>query len=341
MTHFRTSLFASVALVTVFTLWTCPQVRADKIILKSGQEIVGDVLKDLDNAVYVDAGVDVIRIPLDRIAQRIEDNPKPEVPSEVSGSGAGMLRFADLPIRSVKDLVTRFAEGVVLIQTPDGLGSGFVITKDGHCVTNYHVVEGQTRVAVTIFHRTENGEFERKSIRNVKILSLNPHFDLALLQIPKQDELEFRPVYIAPDDSQREGDSVFAIGSPLGLERSVSEGIVSTKNRNMEGIVYIQTTAQINPGNSGGPLFNNRGQVVGVINMKLTFGEGLGFAIPVAYLRHFIHNRDAFAFDRTNPNTGYRYLEPPQRVSKMTPAEALKAAAKKATPTKDGQVEEK
>lgn len=302
-----------------------PFASADKIILKSGQEIVGEVLKDLEDALYVDAGVDVIRIPLDRIAQRIEDNPTPEVVSEASGSGAGMLRFADLPIRSVKDLVSKFAEGVVLIQTPDGLGSGFVITEDGHCATNYHVVEGQTRVAVTIFHRTENGEFERKSIRDVKILSLNPHFDLALLQIPKQEGLDFRPVYIAPDDSQREGDSVFAIGSPLGLERSVSEGIVSTKNRNMEGIVYIQTTAQINPGNSGGPLFNSRGQVVGVINMKLTFGEGLGFAIPVAYLRHFIHNRDAFAFDRTNPNTGYRYLEPPRRSTSKSPAEVLRS----------------
>lgn len=300
---------------------------ADKIILKSGQEIVGEVLKELEDTVYVDAGVDVIRIPLNRIAQRIEDDPKPEIASEVSGSGAGMLQFADMPIRSVKDLVEKFAEGVVLIQTPDGLGSGFVVTKDGHCVTNYHVVEGQTRVAVTIFHRNENGEFERKSIRNVKILSLNPHFDLALLQIPKQENLDFKPVNIAADDSQREGDAVFAIGSPLGLERSVSEGIVSTKNRNMEGIVYIQTTAQINPGNSGGPLFNSRGQVVGVINMKLTFGEGLGFAIPVAYLRHFIHNRDAFAFDRTNPNTGYRYLEPPPRTSSKTPAEVLETAA--------------
>lgn len=305
----------------------CQSASADKIILKSGQEIVGEVLKELEDSVYVDAGVDVIRIPLNRIAQRIEDDPKPEIASEVSGSGAGMLQFADMPIRSVKDLVEKFAEGVVLIQTPDGLGSGFVVTKDGHCVTNYHVVEGQTRVAVTIFHRNENGEFQRKSIRNVKILSLNPHFDLALLQIPKQENLDFKPVNIAADDSQREGDAVFAIGSPLGLERSVSEGIVSTKNRNMEGIVYIQTTAQINPGNSGGPLFNSRGQVVGVINMKLTFGEGLGFAIPVAYLRHFIHNRDAFAFDRTNPNTGYRYLEPPQRTSSKTPTEVLETAA--------------
>ena len=93
----------------------------------------------------------------------------------------------------------------------------------------------------------------------------------------------------------------------------------------MEGIVYIQTTAQVNPGNSGGPLFNSKGEVVGVINMKLTFGEGLGFAIPVAYLKHFLNNRDAFAFDRTNPNTGYHYLDPPRRTNPKQPYEVLKA----------------
>ncbi|MEQ9409699.1 MAG: trypsin-like peptidase domain-containing protein [Fuerstiella sp.] len=293
----------------------------DTIVLKSGQQIVGQVLKTQPDALFVDIGVDVVRIPLDRIEKRIEDNPEAE--PEESGTDAGLLRTARLPVRTVKELVSRFGEGVVLIQTPDGLGSGFIISKTGHCVTNYHVVEGQTRIAVTIFHRSENEEFTRVAIRNVKILALNPHFDLALLQIPAQDGLDFQPVYIASDDSQREGDTVFAIGSPLGLERSVSEGIVSTRNRNMEGIVYIQTTAQINPGNSGGPLFNTRGEVVGVINMKLTFGEGLGFAIPVAYLRHFVTNRDAFAFDRTNPNTGYHYLQPPRRTNPKQPYEVL------------------
>ncbi|MFM7836164.1 MAG: S1C family serine protease, partial [Planctomycetaceae bacterium] len=187
------------------------------------------------------------------------------------------------------------------------------INSRGYCVTNYHVIEGQTRVAVTIFHRGKEGDFERRAIRDVKILALNPHFDLALLEIPAQADMPFRPVALAPDDAHREGDAVFAIGSPLGLERSVSEGIVSTRNRNMDGIVYIQTTAQINPGNSGGPLFNERGQVAGVINMKLEFGEGLGFAIPISYLKHFLNNRDAFAYDRTNPNTGYHYLLPPRR----------------------------
>lgn len=323
MTTFLIRRFYPVLLPVLLALGGLPNlVFGDTIVLKTGQQIVGQVLKAQPDALLVDIGVDVIRIPLDRIEKRIEDKPEDE-PRETA-TDAGLLRVARLPVRTVKELVSRFGEGVVLVQTPDGLGSGFVISEEGHCVTNYHVVEGQTRIAVTIFHLAENGEFKRVAIRDVKILALNPYFDLALLEIPAQKDLKFQPVYIAENDSQREGDTVFAIGSPLGLERSVSEGIVSTRNRNMDGIVYIQTTAQINPGNSGGPLFNTRGEVVGVINMKLTFGEGLGFAIPVAYLRHFIGNRDAFAFDKTNPNTGYHYLTPPRRTNPQQPYEVLK-----------------
>lgn len=295
---------------------------ADVIVMKSGQRIEGEVLKVQKDVVFVDVGVDVIKVPVDQIQERISKGP---VKEDVQASNDGIFMSADLPERTVKELVGKFGEGVVLIQNPGGLGSGFIINDRGYCVTNYHVVEEQTRVAVTIFHRGENGDFERRAIRDVKILALNPYFDLALLEIPPQKDLKFQPVFIADDDTHREGDTVFAIGSPLGLERSVSEGIVASKNRNMDGIVYIQTTAQINPGNSGGPLFNAKGQVVGVINMKLTFGEGLGFAIPVSYLKHFLRNRDAFAFDKTNPNTGYHYLEPPRRTNPKQPYEMQKA----------------
>ena len=77
--------------------------------------------------------------------------------------------------------------------------------------------------------------------------------------------------------------------------------------------MYLQTTAQINPGNSGGPLFNMSGEVVGVTNMKITFGEGLGFAIPVNAVRFFLDHRDAYAYANDNPSNPYRYLEPPSR----------------------------
>ena len=77
----------------------------------------------------------------------------------------------------------------------------------------------------------------------------------------------------------------------------------------------MQTTTQINPGNSGGPLFNLKGEVVGVNNMKLQFSEGLGFAIPVETVKFFLDHRDAFAYDNDNPSNPFRYLEPPRRVN--------------------------
>ena len=201
---------------------------------------------------------------------------------------------------------------MVLVQTPSGLGSGFIINQEGYCVTNYHVIEKETRIVVVIFQKTER-ELIRLRIDNVRIVAMNPFLDLAMLQIPKQENYVFRYVFVAGEDSMQAGDAVFAIGNPLGLERSVSQGIVSMRNRNFSGLTFLQTTTEINPGNSGGPLFNLKGEVVGVTNMKMVYGEGLGFAIPVSYMKHFLNNRDAFAFDRDNPNAGYRYLEAPKR----------------------------
>lgn len=285
--------------------------QADVIELQTGQKIEGDVLKERPDELVVDIGVDIVRIPLNQIKHRqvtkASENPVPKAEQD------SLFQTAELPHKSVKDLAEQFGEGVVLIQTPGGLGSGFILNERGFCVTNYHVIEKETRITATIYHKNEQGEFTRRRIDDVKIIALNPYFDLALVQIPEQKDLKFRPVFIARNQDLREGDQVFAIGNPLGLERSVSQGIVSTRNRNFEGLTYIQTTTQINPGNSGGPLFNLKGEVVGVTNMKLILGEGLGFAIPVSYLKHFLNNHDAFAFDKNNANSGERYLEAPRR----------------------------
>lgn len=288
---------------------------ADVLEMKGGQKIDAPVLKEEADALYIDLGFDVVRVPTSLINKR-----KLKTESAI-GAGAETDCFLTgrLPVRTVKELTATYGEGVVLVQTPAGLGSGFIVNERGYCITNYHVIERETRVAVTLFHRSGGGEFVRRRIDDVKIIALNPFFDLALLQIPEQSDFKFHPVYLSRDDDQKEGDEVFAIGNPLGLERSVSRGIVSTRNRNFQGLIYIQTTAQINPGNSGGPLFNARGEVVGVTNMKLMFGEGIGFAIPVSYLKHFLSNRDSFAFDKNNPNTGYRYLDAPRRRNPNAP----------------------
>ncbi len=302
--------------------------RADVIELKTGQKIEGDVLKDSGGELVIDLGIDIVRVPTSQIKSRQGKDVEAKPQAQPAVDKQEIYSTAELPIRTIKELTLKFGEGVVLVQTPSGLGSGFIIDDRGYCVTNYHVVEQETRIAVTIFHKNEAGEFVRRRIDDVAIIALNPFFDLALLQVPVQKDVQFQHVYLARNNELREGDEVFAIGNPLGLERSVSQGIVSTRNRNFNGITFIQTTAEINPGNSGGPLFNLRGEVVGVTNMKLQFSEGLGFAIPIAYVKHFLDNRDAFAFDKNNPNTGFRYLEAPRRknFSAVPPASANTAA---------------
>ncbi len=304
------NFIASAVLIATLLLPRFAVADPEVIELRGGQRLEGEILKETTEELFIDVGVDVVRVPLDDILSR---RGASEADHTILEQESDIYRIADQPVRRIQELVNDFGEGVVLVETSSGLGSGFIINDRGYCVTNYHVVERETRITVTIFDRTEEGDFQRRRIEDVRILALNPFFDLALLQIPTQENYEFTPTYLARDWELEQGEDVFAVGNPLGLERSVSQGIVSTTNRNFDGIVYIQTTAHINPGNSGGPLFNSRGEVVGVTNMKLLETEGLGFAIPISYVKHFLENRDAFAFDENNPNTGFRYPDPPRR----------------------------
>ena len=292
--------------------------EAEVIKLKTGQSVTGQVLKETELDYLIDLGVEVLRIPRDRVESRTVLQAETG-DTDQTASGELFRVATDLPVRSVRELAEARGPGVVLVKTPGGLGSGWIISSRGHCITNFHVVEGETRISATLMLSGDDTDVTRRRIDEVQILALNPFLDLALLQIPVQDDFEFTTLPLAPDDTLREGQEVFAIGNPLGLERSVSQGIVSTRNRSFEGITYIQTTADINPGNSGGPLFDTRGRVVGVTNMKLLGGEGLGFAIPVSYVKHFLRHREAFAYDRNQPNTGYRYLDAPQRTNFEAP----------------------
>ncbi len=290
--------------------------RAEIITLSEGQIINAPIIKDMVDRVIVDLGYDLISIPRTQI-RHIEADASPESAptTDATRVTTDLYSTTELPPRSVKALTEQFGEGVVLVTSPSGSGSGFFVSKQGHLITNFHVVENETRLAVTIFHK----DGRREKIEDVEIVATNPFLDLALLKatFPKGEEPTI--VYLASRDELRDGDAVFAIGNPLGLERSVSEGIVSRRNRAEEGLVYIQTTTQINPGNSGGPLFNARGEVVGVTNMKIVGGEGLGFAIPVRYVVDFLRNREAFAYNSESAAAGYRYLQPPARRSSEPP----------------------
>ncbi len=305
---------------------------------EKGSSITGKLLAEKKDQVIVDVGFTTLVIPRNQIAKIVSadatpmkvantsrkkepvSEPTPAV-AETKNSFYNMEKTPP-PERSVRDLVQQLGEGVVQVRTPGGLGSGFFLNEEGFLITNFHVIEGETQISIEVYH-VSNGQLDRRSYRQVRIVAMNKFADLALLKVEDKDAPKFKRVSLGNADILGVGERVFAIGSPLGLERTVTEGIVSTKTRPFQGELYMQTTAQINPGNSGGPLFNMRGEVVGVTNMKITFGEGLGFAIPIEEVKNFLNRRDAFAYDNDNPSNAYRYLQPPSRVQNPTTSAAV------------------
>lgn len=307
----------------ILLLVICVTAPAERVILKNGYELSGELLKSNDDSVVVDMGFAVFRLAQDQIGQIIETEPNAvgkDRTQESRGAEWQLYRTADLTPATIEENADRFGEAVVMVTSPAGQGSGFVISEDGYVITNYHVIAKETLIKVTVFHRTQTG-FEQKNFKKVKIIAMNPYVDLALLKIEEAD-MSFEYVYLGNMDEIEAGQQVFAIGNPLGLTRTVSQGIVSTKNRNYSGRLYIQTTTDINPGNSGGPLFDLKGQVVGVTSMGYIYLGGLNFAIPVDVVKRFIENRDAFAYDEDNPNAGYRYLQPSERRNRENPPQS-------------------
>ncbi len=332
------------ALLTLLTAGA-GTLAADVVQLKDHAAVTGQILAEKRDEIVVDIGYTVLVVPRRDIlkitktdggsegraaqgkgkkrAKEAELTPSPSpgpapgAPPTEARVGLYSTALTPPPERSVRELASLLGEAVVQVRTPSGLGSGFIIDEEGYLITNFHVIEGETQISVEVFSQ-RGGQLERKTYKQVQIIALNKFDDMALLRIVDPAAPKFVKVLLG--QSPAVGDPVFAIGSPLGLERTVTEGIISTRTRQMQGQLYLQTTAQINPGNSGGPLFNLRGEVVGVTNMKVTFGEGLGFAIPVEVVRYFLNNRDAFAYDNDNPSNAYRYLEPPKRIVKPTQA---------------------
>ncbi len=300
---------------------------ADTLQLNDKAAVTGKILAEKPDSVVVDVGYTVLVVPRSSIANLAKtDAATPQTSVVANSITAAILApqfyYANLlatPARDVSSLVKQIGEAVVQVRTPAGLGSGFFINADGYLITNFHVIEGETEISVEVYHQ-KDGQLDRETYKQVKIIAINKFHDLALLHIEDKEAPKFKYITLGNSDALNVGDTVFAVGSPLGLERTVTQGILSTKTRQLEGNLYLQTSTQINPGNSGGPLFNLAGEVVGVTNMKITFGEGLGFAIPVELVKNFLDHRDAFAYAADNPNNPYRYLEPPSRTKQKPEA---------------------
>jgi len=299
-------------LVAVACLTATPALAKQvTVTIDGGSTITAELLRQSDDGVVLDLGHEVLRIA----AQQILDIRDPEGQTvELHAQNEHIFTLGRLKAQPVPQLVAEFGDAIVIVRTPRGLGSGFVISDRGHIITNYHVVEGETRIRVTLFRPTEQG-YDKLELEKVKILALQPLRDIALLQLDL-DELEGwapKPVVISDQNDLSVGDLVFAVGNPLGLERSVTQGIVSSTTRTIGQLRFIQTDTSINPGNSGGPLFNARGEVVGIVCAGFVFFDGLAFGIPASDLVDFLQHRDAYLYDPAQPQNAIKYLDPPWR----------------------------
>ncbi len=188
---------------------------------------------------------------------------------------------------SFAPLVKAVRSGVVVVTTRNAgtsrsLGSGFVVTARGLVITNEHVIRNAQRVFVRLF---DSREFE------ATVLGKDQQLDLAVLQLEGKSVFPVLP--LGDSDAMQVGDWVVAIGAPFQLDASVTQGIVSARERSLHGGTgddFLQVNVQINPGNSGGPLFNMKGEVVGVTTSVIAESQGIGFAVPINLLKDVLPN---------------------------------------------------
>ncbi|ENU27266.1 Do family serine endopeptidase [Acinetobacter modestus] len=202
-------------------------------------------------------------------------------PAVVSVNVVKKMTQEELLQQQVPEILRRFFGNQVIIPQQQGpqektaYGSAFFISKDGYLVTNHHVIENASRISITLNDRRE---------LDATLVGSDERTDVAVLKV---NGANFPELKIGNVNQLKVGEPVLAIGSPFGFDYSASAGIVSAKSRNMSGetsVPFIQTDAALNPGNSGGPLFNQRGEVVGV-NSRIFSGTGgymgLSFSIPI------------------------------------------------------------
>jgi len=175
-------------------------------------------------------------------------------------------------------IIENVVNSVVTIRTDVAQGTGFIITEDGFAVTNAHVLQG-AKIASAITSNQES--------KPITVIGYNLTLDMALLKINGN----YNSLSFADSEDVKVGEKVIAIGNPLGLSFSVTEGIVSAVDRRGDNNLYyyIQTDAALNPGNSGGPLINTDGEVIGINNFKV-MGENLGFALESNYIKQSINS---------------------------------------------------
>ena len=228
------------------------------------------------------------------VGQTVANGSTTTIVRDVQSGTAEPATFPSSGGKKISDIYEGAKHGVVQVtstsvvsdsffgaQEQQAQGSGFVIDKDGHVVTNYHVVEGAKKVQVS---------FSDEEEMNATVVGTDPSTDIAVLKIQGAMSRSLTPLTLGDSSQVKVGDAVVAIGNPFGLERTVTAGIVSALQRQIQAPngfqidEVIQTDAAINHGNSGGPLLNANGDVIGVnaqIETESGGNVGIGFAIPI------------------------------------------------------------
>lgn len=199
--------------------------------------------------------------------------PPPPPPPPAPPPAATVAPPAAPASLSPAQIAARSLPAVVSIRRPNGLGTGFVVRKEGWIATNLHVIAGASELEVVTTDKHEYPVTE--------VLGVDEAHDLALVRV---DAADLRTVVLGDSDQVRPGDGVVAIGHPLGLEDTVSNGLVSAVRDVEPGFTVLQISAPIAPGSSGGPLFSDKGEVIGVAMAIMTEGQNLNFGVPVRYL---------------------------------------------------------
>jgi len=210
--------------------------------LGNGCRLQGRVLRATETTIFLDVGFDVLKVPTAAVLRR----------ESADGARTGRVQRetlwarAELPERSVAEGAKLMGEAVVKIEAAGGQGSGFVTHADGWIVTNFHVVEREVEVDVVVYPVGKNG-FEPRTVRRCKVAAINPAMDLALVKMEPPDGLVLKTVFLADSEAMQVGDMVYAIGAPIGLDRTVSSGIISVTNRTFEGRCHFRSRRRSTP----------------------------------------------------------------------------------------------
>ncbi len=258
------------------------QINTTQDLLQSSVNALSEDIKDLQsNLSTVDKDVKVLSGDLSEKTTEIASLNKDLL--QVKTDSKEQLGELEDKVRTLKSANQDFSEvieevipAVVSINTNIGSGSGFFVRTNGYIVTNYHVIDGATAASVT----DSNGKNYA-----VRIVGFAKKADIAVLHI---NETGFKKLNFANSDGVKVGEKAIAVGSPSGLDYTVTQGIVSAVNREVNGNTYVQIDVAINPGNSGGPLINIDGEAIGMNTLKISGTEGLGFSLEADYVKGIV-----------------------------------------------------